>query len=180
MTKALLTSMLFLSITMAAQDNGGAQETLPDAPERIEVIQAGLPSTGFSSNAHFVPPTFFIGPRMGKRWRTFDGQFVILHTLSTIAVFADIETTIHGLNVNPHAHEINPLLGPRPSPARVYATVLSWHLFGTYESYRAKRDAPRRSVWKFQPRVSIIAHSLAAVSNLFISSGAPRSPNSKR
>jgi hypothetical protein len=101
-------------------------------------------------------------------WHTLDSKFILLHTFSTVALIADIVTTAHGLAVQPNAIELNPLLGERPTLARIVGTAVPLHAFSFYLSYRAKKLAPRRNVWTVIPKLSIAIHAAAAINNLIV------------
>jgi hypothetical protein len=142
---------------------------LPDAPSASWV---GPNSTDRSqellNGTSFVPPTLLLERNTNKSWHTLDTKFIVLQTLSTIALFADIETTTHALAAQPRAIELNPLFGQHPTPARVYGTAIPLHAFAFYLSYRAKKLAPRRNVWTFAPTLLIAVHIAAAINNLIV------------
>ena len=43
--------------------------------------------------------------------RTLDRKFILLHSLSTVALLADLETTARAVAAQPSATELNPLFG---------------------------------------------------------------------
>jgi hypothetical protein len=142
---------------------------LPDAPNALWIGPNATDRTQELMNGtRFVPPTLLLERSTNKSWRTLDTKFIVLQTLSTLALFADIETTTHALAAQPRAIELNPLFGQHPSPARVYGTAIPLHAFAFYLSYRAKKLAPRRNVWKFAPQLSIAVHTAAAINNLIV------------
>jgi hypothetical protein len=125
----------------------------------ISAMRDSMRETGF------VPPTLAIERNPNGRWHTLDRNFILFHTISTMALFADIWTTERA---QPKAIELNPLFGRHPTPARVYSIAVPLHIFFVYRSYRAKKLAPRRSVWKLTPRLSIAVHTAAAINNLVV------------
>jgi hypothetical protein len=142
---------------------------LPDAPS---AFWAGPNSTDGAlelvNKTRFVPPTLAMERNTNRGWHTLDRKFILLQTLSTVALFADIETTAHALAAHPNAIELNPLFGQHPSPVRLYGTGVAFHALTLYLSYHAKKVAPRRNVWKVAPTLSIAVHTAAAINNLMV------------
>jgi hypothetical protein len=147
-------------------------DSLPEFPQATSLGWLGSSSTdqdaGERSEAQFVPPTFSIEPNAGLRWHTLDSKFITLQALSTMALIADAETTLRGLKQNPEATELNPLFGRHPTPARLFGIAVPLQVFNICFSYHLKKIAPRRSDWKFVPKLSITVHSIAAANNLAV------------
>jgi hypothetical protein len=143
-----------------------ASSNLPDAPSAVSISSnrnGGIRDLG---DTRFVPPTLVIEPHTNKRWHTLDRRFVLLHTLSTLVLIADAESTAHMLEEHPKARELNPIFGKRPTRARIYSIALPLNAFVIYQSYRAKKVAPRRTVWTLGPKLSIATHTIATLTNL--------------
>lgn len=173
----LFSTISFSAITVMAQ--GAAPSNLGEADKSLAPEQSTAQFPATSRNKEFSLPTFSIEPRGDRKWTTFDRHFIVLNALSTLALAADLRTTIHGLNSNPNLRELNPLFGTHPSVGRLLGVAIPIHCFATYEIYRAKRYGPRRGVWKVGPRVSIVAHSLAALNNLVVARMNSASPSTK-
>jgi hypothetical protein len=174
-----------LSLDVCVQENRfpiGLNQTAP-LPGAVPIISSDLPeapSTSWNgpnsthgtpdlmSKSNFVPPTLAMERNTNKRWHTLDSKFVLLNTLSAVAVLADIETTARVLEKQPKAFELNPLFGKHPTRARLYGIAVPLNAFSFYLSYQAKRIAPRRSVWAAGPKVSIVVHTAAAINNLIV------------
>ncbi|MGA8837675.1 MAG: hypothetical protein WCF74_16885 [Candidatus Sulfotelmatobacter sp.] len=115
-----------------------------------------------------MPPTLAVEQNTNKRWRTLDNKFTLLHTLSTVALVGDLETTVRGLAAQPKATELNPIFGEHPTRARLYGIAVPLNAFSFYLSYHYKKTAPSRSVWKLGPGMSIAVHTAAAINNLIV------------
>jgi hypothetical protein len=100
--------------------------------------------------------------------RTLDGRFILLHTLSTGALFADLETTARALAGQTKATELNGLFGGHPTRARLYGIAVPLDAVSFYLSYRSKKIEPRRNMWKVAPGLSIAVHTAAAINNLIV------------
>lgn len=99
---------------------------------------------------------------------TMDRQFILLNALSTAALVADVETTIHAVGGETQANELNPLFGAHPTRARLYGITLPLNALSFYLSYHAKKTMPKRRIWEIGPGLSIAAHSAAAINNLIV------------
>ncbi len=163
--RTFLRACLFL-VTIPLVGQNESQMALPDAPIADTSLRLDE-SVASSSRAAFVLPTFGVEPRGGLKWKTVDREFVLLNAVSTLAAALDVQTTVHGLRSSSQIAEINPLFGSRPTLGRILAIAGPVQIFTIFESYRTKRDAPRRGVWRAGPRVSIVAHSVAALNNFY-------------
>jgi hypothetical protein len=147
----------------AASASATASSDLPDTP--------GPQSTGGTrdlSRTRAVPPALAMKRNTKTGSRTLDGKFILLHSLSTVALFADLETTAHALAGQPKATELNGLFGGHPTRARLYGIALPLDAVSFYLSYRSKKTEPRRNVWKIAPGLSIAVHTAAAINNLIV------------
>jgi hypothetical protein len=153
----------FQPIEQNQNSNEVANSTFLGEPER-----AGGSFENIDPPDDGSPSTFLMEKNTNQHWHTMDREFIVLQTFSWTAVFADLWTTQHGLAVNPTAHELNPLFGKHPSRARLYGIGIPLSAIPSYLSYKEKKLAPRRGIWKINPRLSIIVHSLAAVDNLMV------------
>jgi hypothetical protein len=149
-----------VSAATASSDLPEAPSVASRGPNRTDGIRDG--------GTRFMPPTLAMERNTNRNWHTLDSKFILLHTFSTLALIADIVTTAHGLAAQPNAIELNPLLGERPTLARIVGTTVPLHAFSFYLSYRAKKLAPRRNVWMFIPKLSIAAHTAATINNLIV------------
>lgn len=149
-----------------------AATTPPDLPQAPSAVPGGRNSTDDAhdlSGTRFVPPTLTVEQNTNnKRWRTLDNKFILLHTLSTVALVADLETTVRGLAAQPKATELNPIFGEHPTRARLYGIAVPLNAVSLYLSYHYKKTAPSRSVWKLGPEMSIAVHTAAAINNLIV------------
>jgi len=158
-----------IKLNQTATSTANTSLDLPDAPSAFWVGSNSTDRTQERMNGiGFLPPTLLLERNTNKSWHTLDTKFILLQALSTVALFADIQTTTHALAAQPKAIELNPLFGKHPTPARVYGTAVPLHAFAFYQSYRAKKLAPRRNVWKFAPKLSIAVHTAAAINNLIV------------
>jgi hypothetical protein len=66
------------------------------------------------------------------------------------------------------AREINPIFGGHPSPARLWGTVIPLQAIFLRSCLQDSRERPRARLWRIALKVSIGAHSLAAVNNLLV------------
>ena len=99
--------------------------------------------------------------------RIFDRQFILLNTFSTVALVADLETTVYDLGGQSKSAELNPLFGQHPTRARLYGIAVPLNALSFYVSYRYKKSAPGRNLWKLGPGLLIAVHTAATVNNLF-------------
>jgi hypothetical protein len=138
---------------------------LPEAPS----TSLGDSSSGDArevSESHFVSPTLELEKNAGKGGRTLDRHFILLNTLSAVALVADLETTVRGVEGQAKGAELNPLFGSHPTRARLYGIAVPLNIFSLYVSYHYKKIEPRGSIWKLGPGVSIGVHTAAAINNL--------------
>jgi hypothetical protein len=168
MRKTLPITTLVLALAVSSRAQQTTAVNLPEAPSAVWNGPNTTETAPAPGGTAFVPPTLAIERNTNKSWHTLDRKFILLHTFSTVALFADLVTTAHGLAEQPNATELNPLFGRRPSLARLYGTALPLHAFAFYLSYHAKKVAPRRSVWKVAPELSIAIHTAAAINNLIV------------
>jgi hypothetical protein len=163
-----------LPVNLDPARDSNAAFTLSNLPDAQSAFWTTSSSSSFVSTSNsmsttqFVLPALTIEPNTIKGWHTVDREFILLQTFSTLAFVADTVTTIHGLQVQPQATEINPLFGTHPTPARIYSIGVPLHVLNILLSYHAKKVAPRRNVWKFAPRLSIGIHTAAAINNLVV------------
>ncbi len=115
-----------------------------------------------------VPLALAMEPTTNTGSRTLDRKFILLHSLSTGTLFADLETTVHALAGQAKATELNGLFGAHPTRARLYGIALPLDAVSFYLSYRSKKAEPRRNVWKVPPALSIAVHTAAAINNLIV------------
>jgi len=157
------------SSSLIVQERTDFTPEFPDAPS---VGSLGSSSVDQDARdqiaAQFIPTALSIEPNTVQRWHTLDANFIFFQALSTAALIADSETTLRGLKQNPNATELNPLFGKHPTPARLYGIAVPLQVFNVAFSYHLKKVAPRRSEWKFIPKLSIAVHSIAAVNNLVV------------
>jgi hypothetical protein len=110
-----------------------------------------------------------VAPSMESSSRTMDRQFILLNALSTVALVADVEATIHAVGGETKANEVNPVFGAHPTRARLYGITLPLNALSFYLSYHAKKTMPKRRIWEIGPGLSIAVHTGAAINNLVIS-----------
>jgi hypothetical protein len=137
---------------------------LPDAPSAGSRSSEG---EGESGGTRFAPPALTVGKDTEARFRTVDRRFILLHALSTLALVADVETTVRDLQ-GQKANEVNPLFGAHPTRARLYGVGVPLNVFSFYLSYHYKKADPSRSLWKIGPGLSIAVHTAAAINNLIV------------
>jgi len=168
MNRTLSTITLVLALALASLAQQTAAVNLPEAPGTVGREPATAAATPALRETAFVPPTLAMERNTNKSWHTLDRKFILLHTLSTMALIADLETTARGLARQPKPTELNPLFGSDPTRARLYGIGVPLSAFAFYLSYHSKKIAPRRSVWKVGPELSIAVHSAAAINNLIV------------
>jgi len=66
--------------------------------------------------------------------KTIDRNFVLLHTFSTIALVADIETPVYSV-AGRRSSEMNPLFGANPTRAQLYGIAVPLNVLSFYVSY---------------------------------------------
>ncbi len=71
-----------------------------------------------------MPPILSVERNTNKHWHTVDSEFILFHTLSTLAFFADLEMTARSLAQQSKAIELNPLFGERLTLARLHGASL--------------------------------------------------------
>jgi hypothetical protein len=121
---------------------------------------------GDTNGILLAPPATAMEPNAYNRGRVLDRKFILLQSLSTVALLADIETTAHAVAAQPRATELNPLFGAHPTRARLYGISVPLNALSFFLSYRAKKAEPKRRLWIIGPGVSIAVHSSAAINNL--------------
>jgi hypothetical protein len=112
-----------------------------------------------------TPPVTVVAPNTNSG-HVLDRKFILLHSLSTVALLADLETTARAIAAQPKASELNPLFGEHPTRARLYGIAVPLNALSFYLSYRAKKNEPKRRLWIIGPGASIAVHSAAAINNL--------------
>src|SRR5271168_2962515 len=126
-----------------SQSSTVASSSLPDAPSAL----CGSPnkSDGMSSTSGMLlaPPAMAMEPNANNGGRVLDRKFILLHSLSTVALLADLETTAHAIAAQPKATELNPLFGEHPTRARLYGIAVPLNALSFYLSYRAKKNEPK-------------------------------------
>jgi hypothetical protein len=141
---------------------------LPEAPGASGGGPNSADGTRDLSGTRFVPPTPPVGRNTTRSWHTLDTKFILLQTLSTVALLLDLETTAQAFEQQPKATELNPLFGAHPTRARLYGIAVPLSAFSFYLSYHYKKMEPSRSVWKVAPGLSIAIHTAAAINNLIV------------
>lgn len=104
-----------------------------------------------------------------KSRRVLDRKFILLQSLSTLAMVADIESTAHALEGKSGAAELNPLFGRHPTRARMYGIGVPVNALTLFLSYRAKKIAPTRRLWELAPALTTAIHAGAATNNILAS-----------
>jgi hypothetical protein len=139
---------------------------LPEAPTALQGAPSSADGRRDFTVTPVVSPTLAAGRNSTPSGRTMDREFVLLHTLSTVALIADLETTARGFEAQPKATELNPMFGARPTRARLYGIAVPLNALSLYLSYHYKKVEPRRNSWKIGPGVSIAIHTAAVINNL--------------
>ena len=184
MLKLALASALLLSTCAAAQTapqvgnaqpelnqgvasaTGATSAELPEAPSAIGGSPDGPASEPDPGKTCLVSSTPAMERTSHGSGRTLDRQFILLHTLSTVALVADLETTAHDLEGQSKSGELNPLFGQHPTRARLYGISVPLNALSLYVSYRYKKSAPGRNLWKIGPGLLIAVHTAASINNL--------------
>lgn len=126
-------------------------ETTPNYSERAELYFRNAFQT--ESAAAAVP-------------RTVDRSFILLSTLSTMSVVADIESTAHAFQDHPQFKDLNPFAGAHPTRVRMYALSLPIQSFMIYMAHRWKKLSPENHTWEVAPAVTLTLHTIATVHNV--------------
>jgi len=121
---------------------------------------------GDTSGILLALPAMAVEPNANNRGHILDRKFILLHSLSTVALLADLETTARAIAAQPRAPELDPLFGEHPTRARLYGIAVPLNALSFYLSYHAKKTEPKRRFWIIGPGVSIAVHSAAAINNL--------------
>lgn len=150
----------------AAAGTVTASAELPDAPSFAEGGDHKTDDPHDVSGTGFSPRDGATQRNANRIWSTVDRRFIVLHTLSAMALVADVETTVRVLAEQPKANELNPLFGGRPTRARLYGIGLPLNALSFYLSYHYKRMNPNGRVWKLGPGLCIAFHTAAALNNL--------------
>jgi hypothetical protein len=148
---------------IAPASSATVSSDLPETPRPQSTV--GTPEV---SRTRAVPPALDMKQTTNTGSRTLDGKFVLLHTLSTGALFADLETTARALAGPAKATELNGLFGGHPTRARLYGIAVPLDAVSFYLSYRSKKIEPRRNLWKLAPGLSMAVHTAAAINNLIV------------
>jgi hypothetical protein len=130
---------------------GAATLSAPGFPT-ISASLTAVPTSGTITFGDSRPP------------RTSDRSFFSLAALSLAANVADAESTLRALHHG--GREANPLLGPRPSRARVYGTFTPVWAGGVLLSRTLRMRVPQSKTWMFPFLAMTAAHGAAAVWNL--------------
>ncbi|MFY9910425.1 MAG: hypothetical protein WCF22_22875 [Candidatus Sulfotelmatobacter sp.] len=141
---------------------------LPDAPEPFSGDRTDPPGNDVRNVSRMGAAVPVFEQPVNSSWNTMDRQFILLNVLSTAALVADVETTIHAVGGETKANELNPVFGAHPTRARLYGITLPLNALSFYLSYHAKKTMPTRSIWKISPGVSVAAHTAAAINNLIV------------
>jgi hypothetical protein len=144
----------------------GETTDLPEAPSALPGGSGDLTLEG--SETSFASPALELENNI-NRGRTLDRNFILLHTLGAVALVADLETTVRGLQRQANGAELNPLFGAHPTRARLYGIAVPLNIFSFYVSYHYKKIQPGGNLWKLGPGISIAVHTAAAINNLVAS-----------
>lgn len=136
---------------------------LPEAPS-ASPVQPSSDVTHEITETHLVSPTLEekSTPRTG---RTLDRNFILFHAFSAVALVADLETTLRGVQGQANRTELNPLFGAHPTRARLYGIAVPLNVLSLYVSYHYKKVEPGGKLWKLGPGISIAVHTAAAINN---------------
>ncbi len=174
----LADSILRLSPDVCARENDLPTEINPTAacvavtrnlPEAPSASPEGANSADPTPN---VSETSLVSPALAserdtyRSGRTLDRKFILLHALSTVALVADLETTVRSFEGQAKATEVNPLFGAHPTRARLYGIAVPLNALSFYLSYHYKKVEPGRSIWKVGPGLTIAVHTAAVINNL--------------
>jgi hypothetical protein len=147
----------------------GSLATSRDLPEAPSAVQDG-PASGDAipdvSGIRVASPGLELERDTNRSGRTLDRQFLLLHTLSAVALVADLESTVRSLQGQTKAAELNPLFGAHPTRARLYGVAVPLNALSFYLSYRYKKREPGRGLWKVGPGLTIAVHTAAVINNL--------------
>ncbi len=141
---------------------------LPEAPEQFSRNRPDAPGDDTRNVSGTGVAAPIVEQPTNSSLRTIDRQFILLNALSTGALVADVETTIHAVGEETKASELNPLFGVHPTRARLYGITLPLNALSFYLSYHAKKTMPKRRIWEIGPGLSIAAHTTAAINNLIV------------
>lgn len=143
-----------------------ASPSVPDAPSAFTGSPNKSEGMGDASGFLLAPQAMAVEPNANSRGRILDRKFILLYSLSTVALLADLETTVRAVAAQPRATELNPLFGEHPTRARLYGIAVPLNALSFYLSYHAKKTEPKRRWWIIGPGVSLAVHSAAAINNL--------------
>lgn len=149
-----------------SQSPAVACPSLPDAPSVFHDSPNNSEGMGGTSGFLLAPPAMAVEPNANSCGRILDRKFILLYSLSTVALLADLETTARAVAAQPSATELNPLFGEHPTRARLYGIAVPLNALSFYLSYHAKKTEPKRRWWIIGPGVSLAVHSSAAINNL--------------
>jgi hypothetical protein len=99
------------------------------------------------------------------RGRTLDKKFWLLTAATASVTVVDVQLTQYYLHRDPWRRELNPIFGPHPSRARMYATVAAENLGAAYLAYRLKKSQHRRlrRLWWLPQTLVITGHGVGLV-----------------
>ena len=87
--------------------------------------------------------------------------------INAATALADAELTAHCINAFPgECFETNPLYGPRPGRARIYAISLSMFGLQTAISYLLKRHSPEKKTWLIPAIAGTASHGVGTIYGL--------------
>jgi hypothetical protein len=95
-----------------------------------------------------------------------DRKFLMLAGMATAATVLDLATTSHCMATYANCQEGNPLLGSRPSQAKLYGVSFSMLAGQLLASAWMRRQMPNRKSWMVPPIVATAGHGLAAALNI--------------
>lgn len=151
---------------------GGSATTtstgLPEAPSSKSGVSSSTDSARDASGRRFMFPALDVQQSTDRTWHTFDRRFILLQTLSTMALVADLETTAHVVAGKPKAIELDPLFGEHPTRVRLYGIGVPLDAVTFYLSYHSKKSAPKRRLWEVGPGLSTAVHTAAAINNFIL------------
>jgi hypothetical protein len=143
-----------------------ASSELPDAPTAGQGGSSSANETRDVSGSRLGFPTLAEERNTRGSGHTMDRNFILLHALSTVALFADLETTARSFQGQGKATELNPLFGAHPTRARLYGIAVPLNVLSFYFSYHYKKIEPGRSFWKIGPGLTLAVHTAATINNL--------------
>lgn len=110
--------------------------------------------------------SFIAAPNQVTKPKVVDRKFLLLTGVAAAATVLDVATSSHCISTYATCQEGNPLVGSRPSAAKLYGISFSVLAGEMLASAWLRREMAGRKLWMIPPIAATAEHGIAAAFNL--------------